>query len=272
MKIALIGGGSVRTPALAYALAGHWAHLPVTELALYDIDARRQAMTGLVTARLLEGADAGFRLVMADCPEAAIDGARFVIVSVRVGGQQARALDERIALDHGCIGQETTGPAGLAYALRSIPVVQHYAGLAGRLAPQAWLINFTNPAGLVSQALGAVSPVPVVGVCDSPQVIAGQIARATNLPEVELDWRYSGLNHLGWVTSVRYRGHEILPALIADEAALQRLVAGDLVPAGLVRHLGVVPNEYCYYYYYREQALQRQQAALLYPITNQLFV
>jgi 6-phospho-beta-glucosidase len=261
MKVALIGGGGVRTPAVLYALARRWAHVPIAEVALYDIDSRRQEMMALVAARMLEGTDAGFRVIAAREPAAAIDGASFVLVSIRVGGQPARAADERIALDHGCIGQETTGPAGFAYALRSIPVVEQYALMMGRLAPRAWLINFTNPSGLVTQALSSRSPVPIVGVCDSPQEIARRIADAAHVGEEEIDWRYSGVNHLGWVTSARVRGQEILPALIADDAALDRLTKDGLIPPNLVRHLGTVPNEYCYYYYYRRQALQRQQAA-----------
>jgi 6-phospho-beta-glucosidase len=261
MKVSLIGGGGVRTPAVVYALARRWAHVPITEVVLYDVDYRRQEMMALITSRILEDTDAGFRVVVTREAEAAIEGTSFVIVSIRVGGQQARAVDERIALNHGCIGQETTGPAGFAYALRSIPVVEQYARMAGRLAPNSWLINFTNPSGLVTQALSSRSPVPIVGVCDSPQEIAHRIGDAAGISEEQLDWRYSGLNHLGWVTSARYRGREILPMLIADERALGRLTTDGLIPPDLVRHLGVVPNEYCYYYYYRQQALQRQQAA-----------
>jgi len=235
--------------------------LPVDELALYDCSTERQEMMALVTERVLEGSEPRFRLVVTRRAEAAIDGADFVIVSVRVGGQQARAVDERTALEVGCIGQETTGPAGFAYALRSIPVVEEIARLAGRLAPKAWLINFTNPAGLIAQALHGRSPVPVVGVCDSPQVIAEQIGRAAGVPVDEIDWRYTGLNHLGWVTTARHRGEELLPRLIADDGALARLVSGQLIPGSLVRHLGMVPNEYCYYYYFRTEALASQQAA-----------
>lgn len=261
MKIALIGGGGARTPAVVYALARHWGHLPVELVTLYDTDQPRQAMMGAVCSKILEGTDARFRIAVMQEPEAAIAGADFVIVSVRVGGQQARAVDERIALDHGCIGQETTGPAGFAYALRSIPVVQHYAEMAARLAPRSYLINFTNPSGLVTQALSRPSPVPTIGVCDSPHLTIRQVSRATGIPEEDLDWRYSGLNHLGWLTSVRYGNKEILPAVIADDSALRRLAGDDLFPPELIRHLGVVPNEYCYYYYYRIEALQRQQAA-----------
>jgi len=261
MKIALIGGGGARTPAVAYALARHWAHLPVEQVALYDTDRQRQEMMATICSKILEGTGARFRVVVMQEAEAAIAGADFVIVSVRVGGQQARAIDERIALDHGCIGQETTGPAGFAYALRSIPVVQHYAEMAARLAPRSWLINFTNPSGLVTQALSRLSPVPTIGVCDSPHLTVQQVSRATGIPQEDLDWRYSGLNHLGWLTSVRFRGKEILPAVIADDKALRHLAGDDLFPADLIRHLGVIPNEYCYYYYYRVEALQRQQAA-----------
>ncbi len=261
MKIALIGGGGARTPAVLYAFADHGPHIPVEEIALFDIDLARMRAMKAVYDSLLDGLDTRLQIAFATEAETAISGAHFVIVSVRVGGQAARAADERIALHHGCVGQETTGPGGFSYALRSIPVVDYYAQLAGRLAPNAWLINFTNPAGLVTQALSEASPVPIVGVCDSPQVIARRVCVAAGVPEDQLDWRYSGLNHLGWLTSARTQDRELLPAIIADDAALDRLAQDDLIPASLIRHLGVVPNEYCYYYYLREQALARQLAA-----------
>jgi len=261
MKVALIGGGGARTPAVLYAFARCGSQVPVEEVALYDIDLARMRAMKAVCDSLLDGMEAPLQITFAEEAETAIAGADFVIVSVRVGGQAARAADERIALQHGCIGQETTGPGGFAFALRSIPVVSYYAELAGRLAPNAWLINFTNPAGLVTQALSQASPVPIVGVCDSPQVIAHRVCGAAGIPEDQLDWRYSGLNHLGWLTSARYRDRELLPALIADESTLDRLAQDDLIPASLIRHLGAVPNEYCSYYYLRDQALERQLAA-----------
>jgi alpha-galactosidase/6-phospho-beta-glucosidase family protein len=261
MKVVLIGGGGARTPAALYAFARCGSQVPLEQIVLHDIDLPRMRAMQAVCESLLEGLDMPFRVTFAEEPERAIAGADVVIVSVRVGGQAARAADERIALQHGCIGQETTGPGGFSYALRSIPVVSYYAGLVGRLAPKAWLINFTNPAGLVTQALSQTSPVPIVGVCDSPQDIARRVCDAAGIPEDQLDWRYSGLNHLGWLTSARYQGRELLPALLADDAALGRLAQDDLIPAALIRHLGAVPNEYCYYYYLRDQALERQRAA-----------
>ena len=261
MKVALIGGGGARTPAALYALARGGSLLPVEQVALYDRDLARMRAMKRVCESLLHGLETPLRITFAEEAETAIAGADFVIVSVRVGGQAGRAADERIALQCGCIGQETTGPGGFSYALRSIPVVGYYAELAGRLAPNAWLINFTNPAGLVTQALNQVSPVPIVGVCDSPQVLARRVCDAAGIPEDQLDWRYSGLNHLGWLSSARYRDREVLPAIIADDSALARLAQDDLIPPSLIRHLGAVPNEYCYYYYLRDQALERQLAA-----------
>jgi 6-phospho-beta-glucosidase len=260
MKVALIGGGGSRTPAALYAFARYGAQVPVEQIVLYDIDLPRMRAMQAVCESLLEGLATPLQITFAEEAETAIAGADFVIVSVRVGGQAARAADERIALRHGCIGQETTGPGGFSYALRSIPVVSYYAGLAGRLAPNAWLINFANPAGLVTQALNRASPVPIVGVCDSPHDIARRVCDAAAIPADQLDWRYSGLNHLGWLTSACYQGRELLPALIADDAALARLAQDDLIPPSLIRHLGSVPNEYCYYYYLRDQALERQLA------------
>jgi 6-phospho-beta-glucosidase len=261
MKVAIIGGGGARTPAIMYTFARHHKQVPLEQVVTYDIDEDRLHMMGAIADRIVQETGSPFRLVVSNDSEETIADADFVIVSIRVGGQAARAADERIALNHGYIGQETTGPAGLSYALRSIPVVQEYADMTSRLAPNAWLINFTNPSGLVTQALYDRSPVPIVGVCDSPQVIAHHIARAAGVPVDDLTWTYAGLNHLGWVTSVRYQGQEILPRIINDDTALSRMLEDDIIPPELVRHLGVVPNEYCYYYYYRDRALESQLAA-----------
>ncbi|MBI1878100.1 MAG: glycoside hydrolase [Chloroflexi bacterium] len=261
MKIALIGGGGARTPAAVYAIARRHYEVAIEELVLYDINLERQRLMADIAFRILQQVGYPFRVKVATHPAEAIDGASFVITTLRVGGEAARAQDERIALQYGCIGQETTGPAGFSFALRTVPVLVEYAELIGRLAPDAWLINFTNPAGLVAQGLHGCAPVRVVGVCDSPHSLAQAIARATGFPGQELRWHYTGLNHLGWITSVRQVDRELLPALLADEAALNRLLEDDLIPAELVRHLGLIPNEYLYYYYFQQRALAQQQRA-----------
>ncbi len=261
MKIALIGGGGARTPAAVYAISRRHREVSVEELVLYDINLERQRLMADIAERILQQVGHLFRVKVATSPAEAIEGASFVITTLRVGGEAARAQDERIALQHGCIGQETTGPAGYSFALRTVPVLVEYAELIGHLAPDAWLINFTNPAGLVAQGLHGRTSVQVVGVCDSPHSLAQAIARATGLPNQELRWHYIGLNHLGWVTSVRQGDRELLPALVVDEAALTRLLEDDLIPVELVRHLGLIPNEYLYYYYFQQRALAQQQQA-----------
>jgi 6-phospho-beta-glucosidase len=261
MKIAIIGGGGARTPAVVYAFVGRYHEVPIGELALYDIDAERLGLMADIAEKILQKAGRPFSLRVTRDLEEAIASASFVITTFRVGGEAARAKDERIALRCGCIGQETAGAGGFAFALRSLPVALEFAEVIGRLAPDAWLINFTNPAGLVIQALQGHALVKAVGVCDSPHGLARDIARAAQVPVEELEWHYSGLNHLGWVTSVRRDGVEILPDLLADTSALTRLLEDGLMPAELVRHLGIVPNEYLYYYYFQHQALERQQRA-----------
>lgn len=261
MKVAIIGGGGARIPAVIHALAAHHPKLPIREVAFYDTNRHRLRLVEHLSRSILADCRQPFAVSFAEEPAEAIAGSAFVIVSVRPGGQAARAIDERIALNYGCIGQETTGAAGFSFALRTIPVVQEYAELTARLAPRAWLINFTNPAGLVTQALHDRTPVPILGVCDSPHAIGRRIAEVTGLPESELNWTYAGLNHLGWVTSVHHRGRPLLPDLIADKQALAALLKDELLPPDLVRQLAALPNEYCYFYYCRDLALASQLAS-----------
>jgi 6-phospho-beta-glucosidase len=173
-----------------------------------------------------------------------------VFSAIRVGGDDARIVDERVALKRGLVGQETTGPGGCAMALRTIPVVLAYCEVIARLAPGAVLVNFTNPAGIITQAITTSSPVRVVGVCDTP---SGTISRLADFLEVDagkIAFSYAGLNHLGWITSVVVDGEERIDRLVTRYDELRtfnyRFAAFD---AALVRRLGCIPTDYLYYYY-----------------------
>ena len=248
IKIALIGGGGVRTPLLIHGLAE--SGVEISSLALYDLDSDRARVMASLSQQV-----APFSVVTSERIEDAIEGAACVLSSIRVGGIAARARDERIAIQHGFAGQETTGPGGAAMALRTVPVVLEQARLIEKLAPEAWYVSFTNPAGLISQAIAAHTNLRAIGICDTPSELFHQIAGAMSGP-VECD--YAGLNHLGWVRGVRKNGVDVTAALLGDDALLRRLYPADLFEPELIRALGLIPTEYLFFYYARTRALRNQ--------------
>ena len=260
MRLTIVGGGGFRVPLIYRALsAGPFAGL-VRELVLYDVDAGRLAAIEAVLASLAQQDPPGSGpLVRAVSTLAeALDGADMVFAAIRPGGTAGRTADERIALDLGLLGQETTGAGGISYALRSIPPMLGFAEEMRSRCPGAWLLNFTNPAGLVTEALVPVLGHRVIGVCDSAGGLVHRAARAAGaaLPEGRLDGvGYYGLNHLGWLYRLQSEGRDVLPELLADPAALAEFEEGRLFPPALLAELGCLPNEYLFYYYETERAL-----------------
>ncbi len=259
-KIALIGGGGVRTPLLVYGIQESAHILRAGELALYDPDSDRVNIMAELGRALVAREGGSLRICVAASPEDAIDGASFVLSSIRVGGINSRALDESTAVAHGYPGQETTGPAGVAMALRTIPVALEYARIVEKLSPAAWLINFTNPAGLVTQAMTQSTNARVVGICDTPDELFHRIATALNASTERVRCDYLGLNHLGWVRRVRLDGQDVTPALLADDRALAQLYSGSLFDHQLLRCLKLIPTEYLYFYYSPSRCLSNQRA------------
>lgn len=248
MKLTIVGGGGFRVPLVHAALL---ADDLIDQIALLDIDADRLA----VMDRVLTGQSAGstrLRHSVHTDPAEALDGADFVFSALRAGGTASRVLDERIAAEHGLIGQETVGAGGIAYALRSIPVSLELARTIAEVAPQAWLINFTNPAGMVTEALSAVHP-RVVGICDSPIALARRAAAALGLDPASVEPDYVGLNHLGWLRGLRTDGVDRLPELLAEPARLASFEEGRLFGPQLIRDLGALPNEYLHWFYFRRE-------------------
>src|SRR5699024_4216195 len=194
----------------------------------------------------------------------------FVFSAVRVGGAEARTVDERVALGLGLLGQETIGPGGLAYALRTLPVALDIARTVAEVAPGAWGLNFTSPAGIVTEAMRTVLGDRVVGICDTP---IGLVRRVGRLLDVDLvagergadgvpaAFDYVGMNHLGWLRSVTLDGRDRLPGLLADDAALAEIEEARLIGADWVRADGALPNEYLYYYLHTSAAIDRITAA-----------
>lgn len=250
MKLTVLGGAGFRTPLVVGAVAQ--APGRITEVFLYDVDATRLA----VMERVLRGRLPDTHLVLRTGTDlaAAVEGASFVFSAFRVGGLAGRVIDERVALDLGVLGQETTGPGGIAYGLRTIPVALAVAERVRELAPQAWFINFTNPAGMITQALQQVLGERAIGICDSPIGLARRVARVLGVTG-DYEIGYSGLNHLGWLRHLTVDGQDQLPRLLADPDLLLATEEGRLFGAPWLQDLGAVPNEYLYYYYYTREAV-----------------
>jgi len=254
MKLAVLGGGGVRMPAFVRAVLAGGAALPggelFDEIALWDPDQFRRQTTGRLAVELAAALGRPGIVTLAEEAEEAFSGASFVFSAVRVGGDQGRVIDEQVALKRGLVGQETTGPGGAMMALRTIPVVLAYCETLRRSSPGAVLINFTNPAGVITQALSLHGGVPVVGVCDTPGGALERLAQFFGAEPGETSSMYSGLNHLGWVTSFKVAGEERIDELLRRYEELQRFdhrfAAFD---AGMVRKVGAIPTEYVFYYY-----------------------
>jgi len=261
VKLTIIGGAGVRTPLFIRGLGRLAPALGLTQVTLMDVQEEKLNLIGALCRHVLRQAGDPVALDLTTDPRLALSGADFVVTTIRVGNEPARALDERIALNLGVLGQETTGPGGFAMALRSIPAILGYADLMAEVCPNAWLLNFTNPAGLVAQAIADARPaMRVAGICDTPPTMLRVVSHALGRPQEELDFTFYGLNHLSWLAAARYQGEDLLPALLADDAALRALPDEPFDPA-LVRMIGMLPNEYLYYYYYRERALANILAA-----------
>lgn len=249
MKLAILGGGGVRIPAFIQAVLSHRA-AAFREISLFEPDAFRRDTIGRLAAELAtELGHPGVVTVTPDVEEA-FSGADFVFSAIRVGGDAGRVIDEEVALRRGLVGQETTGPGGCAMALRTIPVVLSYCEILKKCAPKAVLINFTNPAGLITQAISLHSSVRAVGVCDTPSGTLERLAAFLGTDAGTAGYSYGGLNHLGWISSFTVAGEEKIGTLLARYEELQRFdhmfAAFD---AGFVRRLGAIPTEYVYYFY-----------------------
>jgi 6-phospho-beta-glucosidase len=256
VKIAVIGGGSTYTPELVSGLARERERLPVDELVLQDIDADRLDVVGALAGRMLERAGFRGRLEVTHGLERAVDGADFVLVQIRVGGQEARLADETIPLACGCIGQETTGAGGFAKAMRTVPVVLEIARtVRERAADGAWIIDFTNPVGIVTRALLDAGH-RAVGLCNVAIGFQRRFAGIYGVEPERILVDQVGLNHLTWVRTVRLDGEDVLPELLTDHG--DELAAENELPRQLLDELGVIPSYYLHYFYAHDAVLSDQ--------------
>ena len=255
MRLVVLGGGGFRVPLVHGALLGDTSERRVTEVVLHDTDAARLAVMGHVLEAAGAGREGAPTVSVTTDLDRALDGGDVVFSAIRVGGLEGRTVDERLALGLGLLGQETTGAGGVGYGLRSVPAALHIARRVQELAPDAWVINFTNPAGLVTQAMQSVLGDRVVGICDSPLGLARRAAGAVGHDLADLEIDYAGLNHLGWLSALRLDGRDLLPDLLADAAALSSIEEGHLFGTDWLQSLGMIPNEYLYYYYFTRDAI-----------------
>ncbi|MGN9844422.1 6-phospho-beta-glucosidase [Nonomuraea sp. H19] len=261
MRLTILGGGGFRVPLVYRALLDDHGKGRVTHVTLYDLDASRIEAIARVLAEQAAGmADAPEVSVTTDLAEA-LRGTDFVFSAIRVGGLAGRAVDERVALEEGVPGQETVGAGGIAYGLRTVPVAMDLARRIAELAPEAWVINFTNPAGMVTEAMSAYLGDRVIGICDSPVGLGRRVAGALGVDPATVWLDYAGINHLGWLRGIRVEGRDLLPELLRDDAALTSFEEGKLFGAEWLRTLGCVPNEYLHFYYFSREAVAASRAA-----------
>jgi 6-phospho-beta-glucosidase len=261
MRLTILGGGGFRVPIVYQALLADDGPGRVTHVTLHDLDASRLTAIAKVLAEQASGFhDPPSVRVTTDLDDA-IGGADFIFSAIRVGGLEGRAVDERVALHEGVLGQETVGAGGIAYALRTIPVANHIARRVAALAPGAWVINFTNPAGMVTEAMSRHLGDRVIGICDSPVSLGRRVAHALGVDPATARFDYAGLNHLGWLRAVLVDGQDMLPLLLADDDTLTTFEEGKLFGPQWLRALGAIPNEYLHYYYFTREAVAAEQAA-----------
>ncbi|NLK07491.1 MAG: 6-phospho-beta-glucosidase [Firmicutes bacterium] len=258
LKLAIIGAGSTYTPELIEGLIDKREQLPIQSIYLMDIDDRKLSIVGGLAQRMLEAGNMPTEVVLTDDLDEAVRGADYVMGQVRVGKLDARILDEKIPLKHGLLGQETTGAGGFMNGLRTIPVIMDVAETMERLAPDAWLINFSNPAGMVAEAVLNHSSIKMMGLCN----IAVNMLKSVqeSLPEgAAFDYDFLGLNHLCWITRIETDGKDILNELIEGDLKLSRMrnLSDPLYDKDLLKATKGIPAGYLNYFYFREREVER---------------
>jgi 6-phospho-beta-glucosidase len=258
MKIAVVGGGSTYTPELVDGFARRAGLLNVDELILHDVDAARLDVVGGLAARILAAQSYPGGVRTTTSLSDALDGADAVLIQLRVGGQLTRLRDETIPGRYGLVGQETTGPGGFAKALRTVPVVLDIADAARKYAqPDAWIVDFTNPVGIVTRALLDEGH-RAVGLCNVAIGFQRGFAEHFNVPPSRVELDHAGLNHLTWLRAVRIDGYDMLPDILRSEYGTE--LARELgVPIDLMRMLGAIPSYYLRYFYCTDEVVEEQK-------------
>lgn len=267
LKIAVIGGGSSYTPELIEGFIRRKDELEAKEIWLVDVPSGNEKLqiVGALAKRMIEKAGLKTEIHLSLSREEALKDADFVLTQLRVGGLEARKNDEEIPLKHGVIGQETTGPGGFAKALRTIPVILEIAKDMSRLCPQAFLINFTNPAGMVTEAVLKHTEIKAIGLCNVPITMKNNISKMMDLPVEHLYIDYMGLNHLVWGRKVYFQGEDITSSVLAKlmdgESFTMKNIPDLKWPPALLKALQMIPCPYHRYFYLKEESLAEELEA-----------
>ena len=263
MKLTILGAAGVRTPLVLQSIIARQHQVGLSELVLMDVDVNRLELMRALCEALINKDDLGFKIIWTQDARSAIRGADHVITTFRVGGMESRVIDEQVPLQYGVLGQETTGPGGFAMALRTIPVVLDYVKIVQEEAPDAWLLNFTNPAGIITEAIINIGGHKrAVGICDNPPSMWRTAAAWLGVTPADLLVEYFGLNHLGWMRAIQHNGQDRLPEMIDFiEAHRNDHLAGLPFEPGYIRMLGMIPNEYNYFYTDTQNVLENLKRA-----------
>lgn len=257
LKIAIIGAGSTYTPELMEGFINKKDSLPLKKLYLMDIDDRKLDIVGGLCKRMIEASNIGCEVVLTKSLDESLDKADFVLAQVRVGKLPARVLDEKIPLKYDLIGQETNGIGGFFKGMRTIPVIIDVAKRMEKLCPNAWLINFSNPSGMIAEAVLNYTKIKMMGVCNVPINMIDSLKKKLNLTDADVE--YVGLNHLTWITSIKHNGVEYLQKAIEERLnseAMKNIPATGF-PKELLKTIGAIPSSYLEYYYYKDSKLKK---------------
>lgn len=261
MKICIIGSGSTYTPELIEGLINKKDSLPVTELYLMDIDERKLNIVGGLCTRMIEAANLPCKVVLTMSYEEALKGAEFVLAQIRVGKLPARVKDEKIPLKYNLIGQETCGIGGMFKGLRTIPAMLNIVKLMEQYCPDAWLINFSNPSGMIAEALLNYTNIKMMGLCNVPINTIDSIKKKLNLPNADVE--YIGLNHFAYVTKIVDNGKDYLQDAISqgvNTEAMKNIPASGFTPEEIAA-IGAIPTCYLEYYYFKDSKLEKLKAS-----------
>jgi 6-phospho-beta-glucosidase len=262
MKLTFIGAGGVRTPLVIESVLSFYSRVPFSQVTLMDINPENLELIKMLTDARLGGRSLPFELVWTTDGIEAVQDADFVVMTFRQGGIASRVIDEQVPLKYDVLGQETTGPGGFAMAMRTVPELLRYIDLIREHAPGAWLINFSNPAGMVTEAATRVAGYRrTVGICDNPANMERSVAAWRGKRVRDFFFEYYGLNHLGWMPAIYEKGEDIVPDLIRS------ILSGDIqwhwlpFDPSLIEALGAIPNEYMVFYYYTRRSIDNIKAA-----------
>lgn len=255
VKVAVIGGGSTYTPELIEGFIAHEKELGGAKIFLHDIDEKRLFVVGRFAQRMTEASAKKTNITLTQNLREALTKAHFVITQFRVGGMKARYQDEMLGRKHGVVGQETTGAGGFSKALRTIPVILYICRVMEKVCPNAWLLNFTNPSGLITEAVLKHRDVHVAGLCNVPLSLSMEIARREKAKPQDVRLKYYGLNHLSWIQKVHLGRKDITPKLLKDRKTAEQMGFSR----SLLNALQMIPSPYLRYYYHTDIVLKEQQ-------------